>query len=110
MDPITIETVPPAGTLLSLTVRRGQSDPRTQQRVMQPACFRVRVEEPSTQDPPGFIRLGGQPPESMDNGFIRAMPIDAFNHDWRPHVVAVYGPPSPSTPPTPPATAGEGDS
>ena len=92
MKPFSQDNMPKVGTIFSLTVKAKRTDPRTRQPAATPQCFRVLVAPAAPVDPPGTIKLGGQPPASLDNGFARAMPIEEFNRDWLPHVVAAYGP------------------
>ena len=92
MDPITDKTIPAAGTIFSLTVRRGAADPFDRagsgMPVPAPLCYRIRV-----------VRVEGS---EMDlerpsgSGFdvrVNHVTVERFNHDIRPHVVAAYGPP-----------------
>lgn len=85
MDPITDKTIPQAGTILSLTVRRGRVDPRTGQQATEPRCFRAIVLAHSPQS--GIIVSLG---DWEDDG--RVLSLSEFNEQIRPHVVAVYGP------------------
>lgn len=83
MEPITNEKRPPAGTILSLTVRRGAVDPRTGIRCLEPVCLRATVYT-STEPNQLHLRI------NYESFFVG---VEAFNAEWRPHVVAVYGPP-----------------
>lgn len=83
MDPITYTTLPPAGTILSLTVRRGRVDPMSRQEAAVPACYRLTVVQAQ----------GGSVALACPDALLRTYTADEFNRQVRPHVVAVYAPP-----------------
>ena len=84
MDPITDKTLPQAGTIYSLTVRRGRNDPRMNTGpVLDSQCFRLRVA--GCRDG----RIGVDWPD----GEVRWFTPASFNQWIVPHVVAAYGPP-----------------
>ncbi|HOD83611.1 MAG TPA: hypothetical protein PKG77_19510 [Phycisphaerae bacterium] len=89
---IDADRLPEPGSIYSLTIRRGQVDPRTGQKVTMPQCFRVRVAAPSGPPEPGNLLLEGVPAGSMNQGWLVGLTVEAFNRDWASHVVAAYGP------------------